>query len=137
MRLLLFILLLSCTNIKTINSEPPEKAEIPVAEKEEKFEYQIEDIVVKNGKVKFIKFETHLDNGLYEMVENLKTWLSKNVPNLQNRSNKDIYELIETECEKHPGMSFGISYVAGLFAGRILRHLDKPSKSIQRFKFQH
>lgn len=64
MRLLTFLLLLSCTNIKNKVNESPYEREIT---KPEKFVYNVEDIDVLNGKVKFVQFETNLDDGLYEL----------------------------------------------------------------------
>lgn len=64
MRALFFILLVSCTNIQIKETKVAHSHE---SQKEEKFEYQVEDISVKNGKVKFVRFETNLDNGLYEI----------------------------------------------------------------------
>lgn len=66
MRILIFILFISCTNIKNKVSERTfEKPVETIAE--ENFVYQVEDIVIKNGKVKFVSFETNLEDGLYEM----------------------------------------------------------------------
>ena len=68
-------------------------------------------------------------------LEDASSWIGSMEPKLKNKSGHEVYETIESECRKHPGMSFGLSYVIGLVTGRLLRHLDKPSKSIQRFKF--
>lgn len=64
MKYLVFILFLSCTNIKNkVNETSFEK---PLEVKEE-FTYQVEDVVINNGKVKYVSFETDLEDGLFEL----------------------------------------------------------------------
>lgn len=64
MKYLVLVILIGCTNIKNkVNETSYEK---PLQEKDE-FTYQVEDVEIKNGKVKFVSFDTDLDDGLYEM----------------------------------------------------------------------
>ena len=66
MRNLIFILFIAsaCTNIKNKVTETTYEKPVVV---EENFVYQVEDVVINNGKVKYVSFETNLEDGLFEM----------------------------------------------------------------------
>lgn len=66
LRILLFFILISCTNIKNkvaqVDHSEPVKVEV-----EEPFVYEVKDLSINNGQVEFVSFDTHLADGVFEM----------------------------------------------------------------------
>lgn len=66
LKLFFFLILLSCTNIKNKVTQSNQSDPVrPVIQ--EKFIYEVKDLAINNGKIKFVSFDTDFSDGLYEM----------------------------------------------------------------------
>ena len=67
-----------------------------------------------------------------EWFNEASSWFNDVRQKLNSKNLDDVLQYLDLNARHHPGMTFSTSYLAGLFLGRIGRHLskDKSSESI-------
>lgn len=69
------------------------------------------------------------EKSLSRFFSEASVWFENAKEKLGNNNNNEIFSFIEDEGQKHPGMLFSASYLAGIFLGRVGRHLGRDLNS--------
>lgn len=62
-----------------------------------------------------------------EWFREASAWFGEVRTKLESKNIEDVIAYLEAESRENPGMTFSTSYLAGLFLGRIGRHMGRTS----------